>query len=100
MTQDQELEQIKSKIQDHLISSGTYETINQNLKLKLYESGWYDKISSLTLKELQNNNDNNEPINFNDLFQLVKPKAEDLVPNDVKNEIMEKIKDYLEDVTQ
>lgn len=100
MTQDHELEQIKSKIQNHLITSGNYEKINQSLKLQLYESGWYDKVSTMTLNQLQVNFDNDEPITFANLMQFVKPKAELLVPDTVKDDIMTKIKQYLHDVVE
>ncbi|KAK6460418.1 protein SUS1 [Scheffersomyces coipomensis] len=105
MTQQQEeLDQIKSQIQDHLISSGNYDIINKQLKLKLYESGWYDKVSQLTnqqLTESSKSNGNDEgQINFDQLMANVKPKADELVSKNVKQEIMEKIKDYLEEIIQ
>ncbi|KAK6459724.1 protein SUS1 [Scheffersomyces xylosifermentans] len=94
--QSEELDQIKSKIQEHLISSGNYDIINKQLKLQLYESGWFDKVSQLANRELQDNSNQN----FDQLFSFVKPKAEELVPQKVKDEILEKIKDYLEDIIQ
>lgn len=96
MTQDQDLEQIKLKIQDHLISSGNYDKINKQLKLSLYESGWYDKLSRMAVSELQNNED----INFNQLMSFLKPKAESMVPDSVRQETLNKIRDYLDDVIQ
>lgn len=98
--QDQDLEQIKSKIQDHLISSGSYEKINKQLKLQLYESGWYDNVSQLALSELQNNSEKDRAMTFDQLFSFVKPKAQDMVPGDVKKDTMDKIKDYLDDVIE
>ncbi|KAI3405679.2 SUS1 [Candida oxycetoniae] len=106
MTQQQEeLDQIKSKIQDHLIASGNYEVINKQLKLQLYESGWYDKVAQIANKELNKsvNNDTDKgghasTINLNQLYALVRPKAEELVPSDVKENIMKKIEKYLDGI--
>lgn len=97
MAQADELDKIKSQIQDRLISSGNYDIINKQLKLQLYESGWFDKVSQLTNQELQ---ENDSGTNFDQLFAFVKPRAEELVPSAVKEDILEKIKDYLEGIIQ
>ncbi|KAI5952706.1 SUS1 [Candida jiufengensis] len=96
--QQTELDQIKSKIQDHLIASGEYELINKQLKLQLYESGWYDKVAQITNKQLNNNNKQEETSNIGDLYAFVKPKAEELVPQDIKENIMKKIEQYLNEI--
>ncbi|KAG7665695.1 SUS1 [[Candida] subhashii] len=96
MTKEQEeLNQIKAKIQEHLISSGNYDLINKQLKLQLYESGWFDKVSQIANRELNENEQN-----FDQLFSFVKPKAEELVPEDVKQDILERIKQYLDGIIQ
>lgn len=107
--QQDELDQIKSKIQDNLISSGNYDIINKQLKLQLYESGWYDKVSQIASRELiehqQVNNNNNDDgdkkdLTFDQLFAFIKPKAEELVPNEVKQDILNRITKYLDDIIQ
>lgn len=101
MTQQQEeLDQIKAKLQDHLISSGNYDIINKHLKLRLYESGWFDKVSLLASTELQENLANDKQMNFQELFSFIKPRAEEMVPEDIKDEVLEKLKDYLDEVIQ
>lgn len=97
MTSQKELDQIKSKIQDYLISSGNYDVINKQLKLQLYESGWFDQVSKLATKELQ---DADKEVTFEELFSFVRPKAESFVPEQIKSNILEKIQDCLEDVVQ
>ncbi|KAL6453147.1 SUS1 Transcription and mRNA export factor SUS1 [Candida maltosa Xu316] len=100
-SEQDELDQIKSRIQDHLISSGNYDIINKQLKLKLYESGWYDKVSQIASNELNEQHDkNNKDLTFDQLFSFLKPKAEDLVPNDVKQDILQRITQYLDDIIQ
>lgn len=101
MTQQQtELDQIKSQIQEHLISSGNYDIINKQLKLQLYESGWFDKVAQLANRELHENLANDTTISFDQLFSFVKPRAEEMVPSNVKDDVLERLKDYLEDVIQ
>ncbi|CAH2354227.1 transcription and mRNA export factor Sus1p [[Candida] railenensis] len=94
---EKDLDQIKAQIQDYLISSGNYEIINKQLKLQLYESGWFDQVTQLASKELQ---ENGKEMTFEELFAFVRPKAEKFVPEQVKSDILEKIQDYLEDVVQ
>lgn len=93
--QQEELNQIKAKIQEHLISSGNYDIINKQLKLQLYESGWFDKVSQIANRELNENEQN-----FDQLFSFVKPKAEELVPELVKRDILERIKQYLDGIIE
>lgn len=101
MTQQQEeLDAIKSQIQEHLISSGNYDIISKQLKLQLYESGWFDKVSQISNRELQENFNDDKNINFEKLYSFLKPKAEELVPDNVKEVIIEKLKVYLDDVIQ
>lgn len=97
MSQD-ELDQVRAKIQDHLISSGNYDLINKQLKLKLYENGWYDKVGQVTTAELQLELDGD--LSFDRLYASVKPQAEQLVPTEVRDEIMGRIREYLDGVIQ
>ncbi|CAK9438951.1 uncharacterized protein LODBEIA_P31750 [Lodderomyces beijingensis] len=100
--EEDEINQIKFKIQDHLISSGNYELINKQLKLQLYESGWYDKVAQITNKELSNGNDTSSkrPKSLNELYTSIKPKAEELVPDEVKENIIRKIEQYLDGILE
>lgn len=100
MTQQQELDQIKSQIQKHLITSGNYDIINKQLKLKLYETGWFDKITEIANLELQSQLDEGKQMSFEDLYSFIKSKADDLVPEEVKKEIEERIQQYLDSIIE
>uniref|UniRef100_A0A0L0NRH9 Transcription and mRNA export factor SUS1 n=1 Tax=Candidozyma auris TaxID=498019 RepID=A0A0L0NRH9_CANAR len=89
---------IKAKIQDHLVSLGNYEIISKHLKLKLYESGWFDEVSQIASRELQKLE--LEGSNFESLYEFLRPKAEEKVPDSVKEDVLEKIKQYLDDAIQ
>lgn len=99
MTQQQqtELDQIKSQVEDYLISSGNYDIVNKQLKLQLYESGWFDQVAQLATKELQ---ESQREMTFEELFAFVRPKAEKFVPEQIRANILEKLQDQLEDVVQ
>lgn len=89
---------IKAKIQDHLVSLGNYEIISKHLKLKLYEAGWFDEISQIASKELQK--PGLEQTNFETLYEFLRPKAEKKVPEAVKEDVMNRIRQYLDDAIQ
>ncbi|KAM9934163.1 hypothetical protein OXX80_006236 [Metschnikowia pulcherrima] len=94
-----ELELIKAQIQRHLVDSGNYDVISKRLKLQLYESGWLDDVTQLATKELERQPREN-PVNFDELFATLKPEAEKLVPPQVKEETLQKLRAYLDDVIQ
>lgn len=96
MAQQQELDEIRAQIQLHMVSLGTYELINQQLKLLLYELGWYKKVSQLA--ETQMRQDARGTPKFDELVGAVQPSAEAVVPESVKEETMQRIREYLKDV--
>lgn len=91
-----ELQAIKTQIQNHLVDSGNYDVISKQLKLRLYECGWFDQVSQLAAKEMIKS----ENINFEVLFEAVRPHAEKLVPADIKEEMLAKIRAYLDGAIQ
>lgn len=111
MTRDgdnSELNQIKSKIQEHLVSSGNYELISKQLKLQLIESGWYDKVAQIAMDELNNSSSKDTKDggrayttkSLSDLYTVVKPKAEGLIPNEVRENMLKRIELYLDDLIE
>ncbi|WPK26755.1 hypothetical protein PUMCH_004116 [Australozyma saopauloensis] len=92
-----DLEAIKAQIQNHLVDSGNYDVISKQLKLKLYECGWFDQITQVATNELKSAGGN---VNFDMLLKSLKPRAEELVPSEVKEEILQKIRAYLDDTIQ
>lgn len=91
-----DFEAIRAKIQNHLVSLGSYDVISKQLKLKLYEAGWFDEVTQVANQELQEHKD----ANFDRLYATVRPKAEEMVPAALKEEIMGKIREYLDDVVE
>lgn len=89
-------DEIKAKIQEHLVTTGNYELISKRLKLQLYESGWFDQVAQEATRELQNQSSSETPVNFEHLYAVLKPKAEEMVPDNVKQDVTEKIREYLD----
>ncbi|EEQ41127.1 putative transcription and mRNA export factor [Clavispora lusitaniae] len=89
-----ELGAIKSQIQDHLVSSGNYDVISKQLKLRLYESGWFDSVTQAASAELEKQHA--EPLNFERLYETLRPQAEKMVPPQVREDVMAKIREYLD----
>lgn len=94
-----DLEAIKAQIQSHLVDLGNYDLISKRLKLKLYESGWLDQVTQLATKELEAQ-PKDTTVNFDQLYSTLKPQAETLVPASVKEDTMQKLREYLDDVIQ
>ncbi|GEQ68589.1 hypothetical protein JCM33374_g2257 [Metschnikowia sp. JCM 33374] len=95
----EDLNAIKAQIQRHLVDSGNYDVISKHLKLKLYESGWLDQVTQLATKELESQ-PKDSAVNFDKLYSELRPKAEELVPASVKEDTVEKLREYLDDVIQ
>lgn len=93
-----DLSAIKAQIQDHLVSLGNYDIISKQLKLRLYESGWFDNITQIASRELEQQS--GEPLNFERLYDFLRPKAEEMIPPAVKEDVMAKIREYLDENIQ
>lgn len=89
-----ELDAIRAQIQNYLVDLGNYDVISQLLKLKLFESGWLDRVTVLAAKELASH-PASEPMNFETLYSTLKEKAPLMIPSSVKEEVVEQIRDYL-----
>lgn len=93
-----DVDAIKAKIQDHLVASGNYEVISKQLRLRLYEAGWFDQVSEAATEILHERDLNSA--SFESLYNELRPKAGAMVPADVKEEVVGKIREYLEDAIQ
>ncbi|OBA20408.1 hypothetical protein METBIDRAFT_78800 [Metschnikowia bicuspidata var. bicuspidata NRRL YB-4993] len=94
-----ELDAIKAQIQSHLVELGNYDAISKQLKLKLYESGWLDQVTQLAAQKLEAL-PKEENVNFDQLFGALKPQAEQLVPAEVKEDTLQTLREYLDNVIQ
>ncbi|ODV97567.1 hypothetical protein PACTADRAFT_73290 [Pachysolen tannophilus NRRL Y-2460] len=94
MTNQSDINTLKLKIQNELIQSGQYDEISKFLKFKLIENGWFDNFKNLasnTISEKENPN-------FSSLIRDLEPKALEMVPDNVKEETLVKIRQFLDSV--
>lgn len=94
-----DLNAIKAQIQSHLVNLGNYDLIFKSLMLQLSESGWLDQVSKLASQEIEAQ-PTDKPLNFDELYLALQPKAEKMVPDEVRSDVLEKIKHYLDSTIQ
>ncbi|SCU89790.1 LAME_0E05512g1_1 [Lachancea meyersii CBS 8951] len=86
--------QVKAQIQQHLVESGSYELISNNLSQRLLQEGWTDQVKSLAREEISNDTS----ATFTQILAKVEPKASELVSESTKQEILEKIRGFLKEI--
>ncbi|CAI4273185.1 CCT_1a_G0003070.mRNA.1.CDS.1 [Saccharomyces cerevisiae] len=92
MTMD--TEQLKSQIQQYLVESGNYELISNELKARLLQEGWVDKVKDLTKSEMNIN----ESTNFTQILSTVEPKALEMVSDSTRETVLKQIREFLEEI--
>ncbi|KAH7491303.1 hypothetical protein PRIC1_014192 [Phytophthora ramorum] len=91
-------EQVKARISERLVQSGEKERLKELLRLKLVECGWRDEMK-LHCKEVIRNKGIDQ-VTVEDLVEEITPKGRATVPEDVKNDLLEKIKAFIEEEAQ
>ncbi|RLN53448.1 hypothetical protein BBJ29_007027, partial [Phytophthora kernoviae] len=87
-------EQVKARISERLVQSGEKERLKELLRLKLVECGWRDEMK-LHCKEVIRNKGIDQ-VTVEDLIEEITPKGRASVPEGVKNDLLEKIKAFIE----
>ncbi|KAK9464952.1 transcription factor e(y)2-domain-containing protein [Lipomyces arxii] len=85
---------VKAKIHQKLVESGEYERISTLLRQKLIETGWYEQVRELATERMRAQ----ESSNFDKLVDDVELSALSLVSDEVKIEILNMIKTFLEGI--
>ncbi|SCU97116.1 LAFA_0G09846g1_1 [Lachancea sp. 'fantastica'] len=86
--------QVKAQIQQHLVESGNYELISNNLSQRLLQEGWTDQVKRLAQEEINNDS----KATFTQILSKVEPKASELVSESTKQEILAKIEGFLAEI--
>ncbi|AJQ02819.1 Sus1p [Saccharomyces cerevisiae YJM451] len=86
--------QLKSQIQQYLVESGNYELISNELKARLLQEGWVDKVKDLTKSEMNIN----ESTNFTQILSTVEPKALEIVSDSTRETVLKQIREFLEGI--
>ncbi|CAD6599328.1 CEI_1a_G0002950.mRNA.1.CDS.1 [Saccharomyces cerevisiae] len=86
--------QLKSQIQQYLVETGNYELISNELKARLLQEGWVDKVKDLTKSEMNIN----ESTNFTQILSTVEPKALEMVSDSTRETVLKQIREFLEEI--
>lgn len=87
--------QIRSALQQSLISSGEKEKLKDLLKVKLIECGWRNEMKQHCREAIKSRNMMSN-LNVEDLIEAITPKARASVPDEVKKELLYKIRTFVD----
>jgi enhancer of yellow 2 transcription factor len=85
--------QIKSQINQKLIESGEKERLQEYLRTRLVESGWKDQLKEHCKEVVRQKG--LDRVTVDDLVGEITPKARAAVPDDVKRDLLQKIREFL-----
>ncbi|XP_078481435.1 transcription and mRNA export factor ENY2 [Ciona intestinalis] len=85
--------QMRSAINQQLVETGEREKLKELLRVRLAECGWRDQLKQLCKEIVRERG--LEHVSVDDLVQDITPKARQLVPDTVKKELLQKIRNFL-----
>ncbi|OWF50131.1 transcription and mRNA export factor ENY2 [Mizuhopecten yessoensis] len=93
--QDRKLKdaQMRATINQKLVETGERERLKELLRTRLIECGWRDQLKAHCKEVVKEKG--LEHITVDDLVQEITPKGRALVPDDVKKELLQRIRTFL-----
>jgi enhancer of yellow 2 transcription factor len=88
-------QEFKSRLNTKLQNSGEIERLKQLLRERLETSGWTDQMKSICKEKVRNQSI--EQVTIDELVQQVTPLGRDKVPAEIKQEILLKLRTFLEE---
>ncbi|XP_065828275.1 transcription and mRNA export factor ENY2-like [Oscarella lobularis] len=85
--------QIRSQINQKLVESGEKERLMEMLRMKLMECGWRDQLKAYCKDIVRQKG--LDHVSVDDLVAEITPKGRALVPDEVKRDLLQKIKEFL-----
>ncbi|KAF4692740.1 hypothetical protein FOZ60_012642 [Perkinsus olseni] len=89
---DRDLEVVRHKLNQALIESGERDRLKQYVMDQLMRSGWRDELKEYCVDFIKSRGV--EAVSVDDIVSHVAPRGRQLVPGHVKNEVLERIKDF------
>lgn len=93
MSSENKLEKLRLLAQQKLVENGEKERLKELLRNRLMEAGFNDEIMSYCKKTIKTNGI--EKVDLETLINEITPKAREIVPDEVKIELLSKIKEIL-----
>ncbi|PAA59668.1 hypothetical protein BOX15_Mlig015358g3 [Macrostomum lignano] len=97
MELDEKRARVRAQVNQRLIQSGERERLKELLRTRLNECGWREKLKQ-HCKEIVRQK-GLEQITVDDLVAEITPKGRALVPDEVKKELLQRIKSFLAQTT-
>ncbi|KAL0478201.1 hypothetical protein AKO1_007955 [Acrasis kona] len=85
----------RASIYETLTSSGEKDKIKELLRKRLIECGWCDELKEYT-KKLVRGKESVEDLTIDGLVSEITPKAREAVPDDIKVEVLQSIRSFIE----
>jgi len=89
------LDQLRLLTHQKMIERGEKDRLKELLKARLLESGFNDRILLLCKNFVRNRGV--DSVNIDDIFNYVTPEARKIVPDSVKRELLNNIKQFISD---
>lgn len=86
---------MKNAIYENLVISGEKERLKQLLKQNLMECGWNEKLK-VYAKQVVREKGSFEELTTDELVSAITPKARDMVPDEIKEQMLHNIRDFIE----
>ncbi|BFZ13102.1 hypothetical protein BsWGS_16140 [Bradybaena similaris] len=86
--------QMRATINQKLIETGERERLKELLRARLIECGWRDQLKAYCKEIVQQKG--LEHITVDDLVSEITPRGRSLVPDEVKKELLQRIRTFLD----
>ncbi|CED83947.1 enhance of yellow 2 like protein [Phaffia rhodozyma] len=93
MSANDDQDDIAQAIKKRMIESGEWNRILRTLKIRLEDSGWEDKVRADAREQARSM----ETLNLEALLQSITPTASSSVPKDVKSDVENMIRQFLDE---
>ncbi|GAB5373532.1 hypothetical protein AAMO2058_001760500 [Amorphochlora amoebiformis] len=85
----------RAKAEGNLIDSGEKDRIKEILRKKLVDAGWFEKLHAKCQDILKTKGQ--EKLTIHDLVKEIVPQGKQLVPEELKKEVIQKLEKFLID---
>ncbi|KAJ2615751.1 Transcription and mRNA export factor eny2 [Coemansia sp. RSA 1365] len=86
---------IREELLRRFIESGERERLQEILRSKLHTSGWQDRVKDKCQKTIHESDEPANKLTVDSIAEQVTPYARTIVPEDIKAEILEDIREFI-----
>ncbi|KAK9899557.1 hypothetical protein P389DRAFT_207220 [Cystobasidium minutum MCA 4210] len=89
-----ELEQLTQSLQERLVNSGEWARLTKQLRKSLDKSDWEADLKSYARDQAR---ERNGQIHLNELVALIEPQAKASIPQEQRDDILNKLRAFVQD---